>query len=247
MMSRLDTPPAAARRQLLCLASASALLPAGLPLVAHAQGARTLKVVSPWELPTLDPSKAGHVLARLEIAETLVEVDDQGLLVGGLAQSWRTAANGLEWRFALRPTARFHDNTPVTSEAVAACLRRALAQPGVLRNTGMQQVQAQGADVLIRLAKPFSALPAFLAHNSALILAPASFAADGTVRQLIGSGPDQVVEVNAPQSLRTRRFEGFDGRKPQIEQVTTWPPRARKRAACWPRRGRPIWSSRTSR
>lgn len=216
-----STPPLSvdARRRFLALASASALLPTGLPLIAHAQGARTLKVVAPWEVPTLDPSKSGHVLARLEIAETLVEVDDQGLLVGGLARSWRTSANGLEWRFALRSTARFHDNTPVTAEAVAACLQRALAQPGVLRNTGMQQVQAQGGEVLIRLAKPFSALPAFLAHNSTLILAPASFAADGTVRQLVGSGPYQVVEVNAPQSLRTRRFEAFDGRKPQIEAV----------------------------
>lgn len=207
------------RRRLLKAAPALAALPTGLPLLAHAQNTRALKVVSPWEVMTLDPSKTGYIFTRLEVAETLVEVDDKGLLVGGLASRWTTSGNGLEWRFAIRPTARFHDNTPVTAEAVAACLQRALAQPGLLRSTGAQQVTAQGSEVVFRLAKPFSALPAFLAHNSTLVLAPASYAADGSVRQVIGSGPYQVVEVSAPQSLRTRRFEGFDGRKPVIEAV----------------------------
>ncbi|MEX1168369.1 MAG: ABC transporter substrate-binding protein, partial [Hydrogenophaga sp.] len=206
------------RRQLLSLAT-TAVLPAALPSLALAQSPRALKVVAPWEVSNLDPSKTGHVFTRLEIAETLVEVDDQGLLMPGLARSWTTAPNGLEWRFALRSTARFHDNTPVTAEAVVACLQRALAQPGVLRNTGAQQIAAQGGEVVIKLAKPFSALPAFLAHNSTMILAPAAFAADGSVKQLIGSGPYQVVEVSPPQSLRTRRFEGFDGLKPLIEAV----------------------------
>jgi peptide/nickel transport system substrate-binding protein len=204
------------RRRLLQATAAAAALPTSL---VHAQGTRTLKVVSPWEVMTLDPSKTGYIFTRLEVAETLVEVDDKGLFVGGLASRWSTSADGLEWRFTLRPTARFHDGTPVTAEAVAACLQRALAQPGLLRSTGAQQIAAQGGEVLFRLAKPFSALPAFLAHNSTLILAPASYAADGSVRQVIGSGPYQVVEVHAPQSLRTRRFEGFDGRKPVIEAV----------------------------
>ena len=118
-----------------------------LPLLAHAQGARALKVVSPWEVMTLDPSKTGYVFTRLEVAETLVEVDDRGLLVGGLASRWSTSADALEWRFTIRSTARFHDNTPVTAEAVAACLQRALSQPGVLRNTGAQEITARGSEV----------------------------------------------------------------------------------------------------
>lgn len=211
--------PDHARRHLLKAASAAAVWPAALPLIAHAQPPRPLKVVSPWEVSNLDPSKTGYVITRLEIAETLVEVDDQGLLVPGLASRWTASPDGLEWRFTIRSTARFHDNTPVTAEAVAACLQRALSQPGVLRNTGAQEITARGSEVMIRLAKPFSLLPAFLAHNSTLILAPAAFAADGSVKQLIGSGPYQVVDVKPPQSMRTRRFEGYDGRRPQIEAV----------------------------
>lgn len=212
-------PFALPRRHLIALACSAALMPAALPSIALAESRRTLKVVSPWEVSNLDPSKTGHVFTRLEIAETLVEVDDQGLLIPGLASRWTASTDGLEWRFTIRSTARFHDNTPVTAEAVAACLQRALSQPGVLRNTGAQEITARGNEVVIRLAKPFSLLPAFLAHNSTLILAPAAFTADGTVKQLIGSGPYQVVDMKPPQSMRTRRFEGYDGRKPQIEAV----------------------------
>ena len=217
----IPTPPAyrLPRRHLLALATVTAALPTLAPCWALAQSPKTLKVVSPWEVSNLDPSKTGYVFSRLEIAETLVEVDDRGLLIPGLARGWSTSSDGLEWRFALRPTARFHDHTPVTAEAVAACLQRALAQPGVLRNTGAQHIVAQGGEVVVRLAKPFSALPAFLAHHSTLILAPSAFSADGAVKQLIGSGPYQVVEVSPPQSMRTRRFEGYDGRKPLIQAV----------------------------
>jgi peptide/nickel transport system substrate-binding protein len=203
------------RRHLLGLASATA----GLPLLAHAQTQRSLKVVAPWEVSNLDPSKTGHVFSNLEIAETLVDVNDQGLLVAGLAQRWNVSSNGLEWRFALRPAARFHDNTAVTAEAVAASLQRALAQPGLLRTTGVQQIAAAGSEVIFKLAQPFSALPAFLAHYSTQVLAPASFSSDGSVKQLIGSGPYRVVEVQVPQSLSARRFENFDGPKPMIESV----------------------------
>jgi len=207
--------PILPRRHVLALAAATAVV----PKLTLANNQRALKVVSPWEVANLDPSKTGFVFSRLEIAETLVEVDEQGLLIPGLASRWTPSPDGLEWRFALRPTARFHDNTPVTAEAVAACLQRALAQPGVLRNTGAQQIVAQGSEVVIRLAKPFSPLPAFLAHNSTLILAPAAFGADGTVQQLIGSGPYQVADVKPPQSMRVRRFESYDGRKPLIAAV----------------------------
>lgn len=218
MHSPICTPFHIPRRAVLALA-AGATGAALAPGLAFGQGQRVLKVVAPWELASLDPAKTGYVFTRLEIGETLVEVDERGMLIPGLASRWSTSPDGLEWRFGIRATARFHDNTPVTAEAVAACLRRAMAQPGVLRSSGIEQITAQGADVLVRLHKASSLLPAFLAHSSALILAPAAFAADGTVKQLIASGPYQVVEVKPPQSIRIRRFEGYDGRKPAIEQV----------------------------
>jgi len=83
------------RRQ-LC----AALLGLALPAAAVAQE-RTLRVVSPWEISALEPSRTGNVLSRMEIAETLTGADDGGLPVSGLAASWTVSDAGLAWRFAL--------------------------------------------------------------------------------------------------------------------------------------------------
>jgi peptide/nickel transport system substrate-binding protein len=213
------TPADPGRRRFFCLAATATLLPASHSAIAQSGRTHALKVVAPWEVLNLDPSKTGHVFQRLEVAETLVDVNDQGLLAPGLAQSWQASDNGLQWRFTLRPAARFQDGSAVTSQAVVDCLRRALDQPGVLRNTGIEKIQAHGHEVMFTLTRPFAALPAFLAHSSALVLAPASFASDGGVKALIGSGPYQVVQVSAPQSMRVRRFDAYDGQKAGIEEV----------------------------
>ena len=41
-----------------------------------------------------------------------------------LAESWTTSADGLDWRFRLRPGLRFHSGAPCDAEAVAAALHR---------------------------------------------------------------------------------------------------------------------------
>ena len=109
-----------ARRQVLgMLAAASMPL---LPGSAAAQD-RVLRVVSPWAFDSFDPLETGYVLARLGIGETLVAVQPDGKLVGGLAESWAVDADKLTWRFRLRP-ARFHDGTPVLAPHVATYARQ---------------------------------------------------------------------------------------------------------------------------
>src|SRR5260370_10039189 len=47
-----------------------------------------------------------------------------------LAESWAASAAGREWTLTLRPSARFQDDTPLTSEATVRSLRRFLRGPG---------------------------------------------------------------------------------------------------------------------
>ena len=185
---------------------------------------RVLKISAPWEITALDPSKAGYIFTRLEIAETLVTVDNAGALKPLLAASWEVSKDQLTWRFKLRPAAKFHDGTAVTAEAAVKSLERALAQPGVLRNAGVKKISAGtgagGGDVVVELNKAFTALPAFLAHNSTQILAPASYAADGSVKAVIGSGPYKITQVQPPQSVQAERFAAYDGKAPSIQKVS---------------------------
>lgn len=46
-----------------------------------------LRVVAPWEYTSDDPADIGYILTRMGIAETLVQVEPDGRLVGGVAAS----------------------------------------------------------------------------------------------------------------------------------------------------------------
>ncbi|NJM43384.1 MAG: hypothetical protein HC858_04360 [Brachymonas sp.] len=231
------------RRRLLAL---SALLAcAALPNAAWAQSNanRPLQISSPWEITSLDPSKAGYIFTRLEIAETLVEVNNAGQIVPGLAASWSVSGNQLTWRFKLRPNAKFHDGSAVTADAAVKSLERALAQPGVLRNAGVKKMSAANNEVVIELAKAFTALPAFLAHSSTQILASASYNADGSIKAIMGSGPYRITSVQPPQKVEAERFAQYDGKQPAIARISYLAAAGARRAACWLKVGKPIWCS----
>ena len=125
----LAPPPSALRRVLLLSAAVS--VSSAIAQTGPANNARVLKVAAPWEIGSLDPSKTGSIFTRLEVTETLVDVDASGQLAPGLAVRWAVSPDQKTWRFALRPGAVFHDSSAVTPEAVARSLQRALAQPGL--------------------------------------------------------------------------------------------------------------------
>ena len=184
-------------------------------------GHAPLRIVGPWEIAGLAPASSGFVFTRLQVTETLMEAHDDGTPLPGLAARWRVSDDGLAWRFELRPGARFHDATPVTATAVARCLRAARTPPALLSAAPVAAIEpddAAGA-VTIRLSAPYAGLPALLAHSSTMVLAPSSYAADGAVRAIVGSGPYRAVVVEAPQRVETALSGSWDGPRPAVERV----------------------------
>jgi len=208
---------------------AAAAAVAGVAMVAACQGAgesddeassRPLKVVGPFEVHSIDPSTSGGFFTRLQVAETLVDADTQGNLVPGLASDWGVSVDQLTWSFTIRPHAVFHDGTAVTGEAVAGSLEVARGKADT--PLAAAPVEAIGADadvVRVTLREPFTALPAVLAHTSTQILAPTSYAPDGGVTQVIGSGPYEVKQLRQPSSIEVVASEQWQGEKPAIEEV----------------------------
>ncbi|OYD23660.1 ABC transporter substrate-binding protein [Oceanimonas baumannii] len=179
-----------------------------------------LDIVAPWEIGSTDPAKAGYVYTRLQIGETLVEVDDRGHPKAGLAEGWTVSGDRLSWRFALRPEVYFHDGSALTAEAVAGALRLALTKPGMLNQAPIAEIAAEQEAVRIRLTSPFAPLPAVLAHSSAQILAPASYNEAGDATQVIGTGPYRIEQLQMPQKLIAVAFNDYWGGAPAIERVT---------------------------
>ncbi len=200
--------------------AAAGVAAAGGP-AAFAQTARApLQIVGPWEIAGLAPATSGYVFTRMQIAETLTDARDDGTPLPGLAERWSVSADGLAWRFVLRPGARFHDGTPVAADAVVRCLRAARTPPALLGVAPIAAIEADGATALtIRLTAPYNGLPALLAHSSTLVLAPSSYGPDGAVRGIVGSGPYRVAVLAPPQRVEAVVFDGYDGPRPAVERV----------------------------
>jgi peptide/nickel transport system substrate-binding protein len=205
------------RRSALQLAAASAVA-ASLPSVARAGERHVLRVAAPWEWTSNEPTDTGYIMARMQIAETLVMVEPDGRLVGGLAETWAVADDGLTWRFRIRPDVAFHDGSPLTAETAAVSLRRALAGES-MSQIPLDDMRTDGDAIIIRTKTPFSHLPAVLVDYASVILAPASWGADGKVAKVIGTGPFRITGQDGRTVVELERFDRYWGEKPKVARV----------------------------
>ncbi|MBY0408770.1 MAG: ABC transporter substrate-binding protein, partial [Burkholderiaceae bacterium] len=195
--------------------AAGALPAANAQSAAPAPAPAPLQIVGPWEISGLAPANSGYVFTRLQVTETLMGASDDGQPQAALAQRWRVSADGLQWHFVLRPAARFHDGTRVTAVAVVRSLQAAQVAPALLSQAPVESITAADeGTVLIRLQRPYTALPALLAHASTMVLAPASYGPGGMVRSIIGSGPYRIAVLVPPQQVETVVFDAYDGLRP---------------------------------
>lgn len=198
---------------------ATALFAAATPALAD----DTLDVVAQFEIQSPEPSTSGYVFTRMGVAETLTNADPEGKLVPGLAADWSVAEDGLTWTFSLQDNVQFHDGTALTPEAVANALNIARSKPGPLAKTPVTDIDATDATdgaVVLTLSEPFAALPAYLAHYSAQILAPAAYGDDGAGQQVIGTGPYRITELTPPLGLKAEAFPDYWGEAPHVPHVT---------------------------
>ncbi len=180
-----------------------------------------LKVAGQFEVHSLEPATAGGTFTRLQVAETLVDADEKGVLRPGLASSWQASPDQRTWTFELAPGAVFHDGSPVTAQQVVASLDKGRRSEGTpLTEVPWKAITAAEGSVRVELSEAFASLPAVLAHTSAQVLAASSYAADGTVEQVVGSGPYRAERVQIPSSVDLVAADGWRGDRPAVERIT---------------------------
>ncbi len=181
----------------------------------------TVTISGGLEFANADPSVSGYMFTRMQVIETLFDVDDSGQILPALALE-ATANNQLtQWIVTLRDGVKFQDGTDMDAEAVVKSLNIALSKHGSLGKVPVKSIVAQGSDnVVFELTEAYKSLPAVLANYSNAILSPSSYTAEGKVENLIGTGPFTVYEVAAPHKITVKKFDGYWGKKASIEFAT---------------------------
>ncbi|WP_027859214.1 ABC transporter substrate-binding protein [Marinobacterium jannaschii] len=202
------------------LGVSSALLFSAAALAAPTPG-NTLAVKGQFEFASLDPTRRGYVFQRMQVLETLVNVDEKGNLTPGLASSWQVEADGKAWIFTLQSDVQFHDGSALDAAAVVNSLNIARGKPSLMQGAPISAIEALDAQrIKVSLDSPYSPLGAILANYSTAILAPAAFDKEGTVVSVIGSGPFSAYEIAMPHKLVVERFDQYWGQKASIEYAS---------------------------
>jgi peptide/nickel transport system substrate-binding protein len=215
-------------RRAAVLLLAAVLAAAGTPASAQAPRDRLVFALSGGP-DTLDPHATAATLSfqvNKSLYDTLVEPDDEGKLVPGLAESWAVSPDGLTWTFKLRAGVRFHHGKTLDAGDVKATLDRILDPATRSPKRGdfgaVRAIEVvDPLNVRIVLAERFAPFLATLGQGWGAIL-PADLIArkhDFGTRP-VGTGPFTLAEWQRDSFIRLARFDGYFIRgEPRLREV----------------------------
>lgn len=205
-------------------AAGIALVAAGIPVVASAQGTRdSVTLCQTLEPPILDPT-GGAAAAIREITydnifETLIAFDGAGKTQPRLAQSIASSDDGMVHTIKLRSGVTFHDGTPLTSADVKFSFERAMApdsknsQKWIFAPIG--SIATPDPMTVVVTLKSFAGdFIEGLAWADASIFSAKSVEKAAT--DPVGTGPYQLVRWNRGDRVILKRFDAYWGSKPAI-------------------------------
>ncbi len=183
------------RRNLLLAGGAAAL---AWPRPARA--ATTLNVVLESEAVILDPHFTTAAITRsfgYHVFDTLFAMDNSGAIRPQMVERHEAAADGLTWRFTLRPGLRFHDGAPVTARDCALSLQRWAprdAMGRLLLAAGAHFEAMDAATLVLTLREPFPLVLEVLGKPNAPVpfILPERLArtpGETRITEIVGSGP----------------------------------------------------------
>jgi peptide/nickel transport system substrate-binding protein len=169
--------------------------------------------------PLLSTTSSGKDLSYL-LYSGLMRINEKGILVPDIAESYTISPDGTEYNFVIRKNAKFHDGEPLTTADVAFTIEKA-KDPSIKSPvaTNWQGVTVEARDehtIVFRLKTPYAP---FL-ENTTLGIIPKHIWQQASLDEFtfspynfepIGSGPYIVKEV-------TRDADG----SPTLYKLTAW-------------------------
>ncbi len=154
------------------------------------------------------------------VLEPLIFKDLELGLKPGLAESWDTSADALNWTIKLREGVSFHDGTPFNAESVVHNIRRAAeVWPG--RFGPVERIEVlEEHKVKITHSEPFAPFLYTLAWPGAAMISPRAVDDEGNIEEPIGTGPFIRESWTADEEMVLVANDDYWGTSPRLERIT---------------------------
>ena len=208
------------RRRTLFAAGAAGMLAA--PALGQNSRASTLRFIPQANLSVLDPIFTTATVTGnhgYHVYDTLYGVDEKLAPKPQMVEAHETSADGLTWKFRLRPGLRFHDDTPVRSADCIASIKRWCAREPfgqLLARVTEEWTAVDDRTFQVRLKRSFPLMLDALAKpdSSTLFIMPERLASTDpgrAVTEVVGSGPFRFLpgEYNSGSKVVYEKFAGY--------------------------------------
>jgi peptide/nickel transport system substrate-binding protein len=182
----------------------------------HPQHGGTLEYSSRSDVPGLDSHRhnQNHVInATAAMYTSLTDIDAQGNVIPGIAESWEPNKDLTAWVFRLRKGVLFHNGRDVDAEAVKLNLMR-IKDPAIGGDWERGAVEnIDSVDVLDRYTLRLNArvsdasIPTSVMHYPTRLMAPDAF--ERAAEHPIGTGPFKFASWARWNETKLVRFENY--------------------------------------
>lgn len=185
------------------------------------------------DVQSLDPQIQNDTTSEQVVKmlyNTLLKFQDDGTVVGDLAESWSVSEDKLTWTFNLKQGVKFHNGKELTSADVKATFDRALnAEAGGLRTTEIIKMftAVEAPDpytVTITTDGPYGPMESLMCNMSLGIMDADYIEQYGldlgtSVEGENGTGPFKVVSWERDQEIVVERFDDYFGTPAKLKTV----------------------------
>ena len=193
----------------------------------------TLVFAMNTDVQSLDPQIQNDTTSEQVVKmlyNTLLKFEDDGTVVGDLAESWSVSEDKLTWTFNLKQGVKFHNGKELTSADVKATFDRALnAEAGGLRTTEIIKMftAVEAPDpytVTITTDGPYGPMESLMCNMSLGIMDADYIEKYGldlgtSVEGENGTGPFKVVSWERDQEIVVERFDDYFGTPAKLQTV----------------------------
>jgi peptide/nickel transport system substrate-binding protein len=185
----------------------------------------SLVVGATVEPPTFDITQTSAAavpqLLLYNVYETLLKVDDAGVIQPLLATEYSLSDDRLTYTFKLDPRARFASGTAVDAAAVKASIERLQGSPNTVISTPLDLVAAvtevDPQTVAIRLTRPSNSWLYDMTSSAGIVIDPAT---TDLAAQPAGSGPYQFSNQVVGDRITLTKNPLYWGTTPVFDDVT---------------------------